>query len=144
MTSGITLNDKKRSEAVTLTKHCAPAARSGFWKATSKAVSTRSATRVWPYRLADATSESRKKWWWSLLSQMLRSKEAAIAQNVSARGMRVATEHVWRPGDSVLLSSPEFSFRTQARVVYCQRLENNMFAVGLELLTPLREGAKPR
>jgi len=71
-------------------------------------------------------------------------KEVALVQNVSARGMRVATEHVWRPGDSVLLSSPEFSFRTQARVVYCQRLENNMFAVGLELLTPLREGAKPR
>jgi len=71
-------------------------------------------------------------------------KEVAIAQNVSARGMRVATEHVWRPGDSVLLSSPEFSFRTQARVVYCQRLENNMFAVGLELLTPLREGANSR
>jgi PilZ domain len=61
-------------------------------------------------------------------------KEAAIAQNVSARGMRVATEHVWRPGDSVLLSSAESGFRTQARVVYCQRLENNKFAIGLELL----------
>jgi hypothetical protein len=71
-------------------------------------------------------------------------KEAAIAQNVSARGMRVATEQVWRPGDSVLLRSPEIDFRTQARVVYCQRLENNKFAVGLEFLTPLREWAKPR
>jgi len=28
--------------------------------------------------------------------------ETAIAENVSARGMRVATEHVWRPGDPVL------------------------------------------
>jgi PilZ domain-containing protein len=61
-------------------------------------------------------------------------KETAIAQNVSARGMRVATEHVWRPGDCVLLSSPESDFRTEARVVYCQRTENNRFAVGLELL----------
>ena len=58
--------------------------------------------------------------------------------------MRVATEHVWRPGDSVQLSSPESGFRTQARVVYCQRVENNKFAVGLELLAPLGEWAKPR
>jgi hypothetical protein len=70
-------------------------------------------------------------------------REAAIVQNVSARGMRVATEHVWRPGDRVLLSSPESGFRTQARVVYCQRLENNKFAVGLELLGPLGELANP-
>ena len=60
-------------------------------------------------------------------------KEVAIALNISARGMRVATEHIWHPGDTVLLSSPESGFRTQARVVYCQRLENNKFAVGLEL-----------
>lgn len=70
-------------------------------------------------------------------------KEAAIAQNVSTRGMRVATEHVWRPGDSVLLSSPEGGFRAQARVVYCQRLEKNKFAIGLELLAAQGELAKP-
>jgi len=34
----------------------------------------------------------------------------------------------------MLLSSPESDFRTEARVVYCQRMENNRFAVGLELL----------
>jgi len=34
-------------------------------------------------------------------------REMAIAQNVSARGMRVATEDVWLPGDPVLLSSPQ-------------------------------------
>lgn len=69
----------------------------------------------------------------------LEFKEAAIAENVSARGMRVATEHVWYPGDSVFLSSPESGFRTQARVVYCQRLENSKFAIGLELVAPLTE-----
>ena len=69
-------------------------------------------------------------------------KETAIAQNVSDRGLRVATERVWRPGDRVLLSSPESGLRTQARVVYCQRMKNNRFAVGLELLTPLRERTK--
>jgi len=70
-------------------------------------------------------------------------EETAIAQNVSAHGMRVATEHVWRPGDSVLLGSPESGVRIRARVVYCQRIENNRFAVGLELLAPLGEGTKP-
>jgi hypothetical protein len=70
-------------------------------------------------------------------------REMAIAQNVSARGMRVATEDVWLPGDPVLLSSPECGVRTQARVVYCQPVENNRFAVGLELLAPLGEWTKP-
>jgi hypothetical protein len=70
-------------------------------------------------------------------------RETAIAQNVSARGMRVATEQIWRPGDPVLLGSPESGVRTRARVVYCQRIENNRFAVGLELLAPLGEGTKP-
>ena len=69
-------------------------------------------------------------------------KETAIAQNVSDRGLRVATERVWRPGDLVLLSSPESGLRTQARVVYCQRMKNNRFAVGLELLAPLGERTK--
>jgi len=70
-------------------------------------------------------------------------REMAIAQNVSARGMRVATEDVWLPGDSVLLSSLESGVRTQARVVYCQRMENSRFAVGLELFAPLGEWTKP-
>ena len=66
-------------------------------------------------------------------------KETVIAQNASDRGLCVATERVWRPGDLVLLSSPESGLRTQARVVYCQRMKNNRFAVGLELLAPLGE-----
>ena len=70
-------------------------------------------------------------------------REMAIAQNVSARGMRIATEDVWLPRHPVLLSFPESGIRTQARVVYCQRMENNRFAVGLELLAPLGEGTKP-
>jgi hypothetical protein len=70
-------------------------------------------------------------------------RELAIAQNVSTRGMRVATEHIWLPGDPVLLSSPESGVCTQARVVYCQRIESNRFAVGLELLAPPGEGARP-
>jgi hypothetical protein len=66
------------------------------------------------------------------------TKETAIAQNVSTRGMRVATEHAWRQGDRVLLTSSR-GFRARARVVYCQRMKNNKFAVGLELLAPVGE-----
>jgi len=66
----------------------------------------------------------------------LQLKETAITQNVSVRGMRVATEHLWRPGDRVLLSSPESTVHSRARVVYCQRMGNNRFAVGLELVAP--------
>ncbi|SRR6266566_4281656 len=67
----------------------------------------------------------------------LQLKETGITQNLSIRGIRVATEHLWRSGDNVLVSSPESTFCSQARVVYCQRLENNRFAVGLELPAPL-------
>jgi hypothetical protein len=68
-------------------------------------------------------------------------KETAIAQNVSARWMRVATEHVWRPGDRVLLSSPESGSRTQAGVVYCQRVENNCESAGRVTSSPAKRTA---
>jgi len=70
-------------------------------------------------------------------------KESAFAQNVSARGMRVTTGHIWRPGEHVQLSSLESGFRMQARVVYCQLMESDKFAVGLELFAPTQEWAKP-
>ena len=70
-------------------------------------------------------------------------RETTIAQNISDRGLRVTTESVWLPGEPVLLSSPESGLRTQARVVYCKRMENNRFAVGLELLASLGEWTKP-
>ena len=66
-------------------------------------------------------------------------KEIAVAQNVSAHGMRIVTEDIWLPGKPVLLSSPESGVCTQARVIYCQRMEDNRFALGLELLAPLGE-----
>jgi hypothetical protein len=70
-------------------------------------------------------------------------KETAVAENVSPRGIRVATEHVWRVGSHVLLSSTELGIYTEARVVYCQRVEKEKFAVGLELLSPEKEWTKP-
>jgi hypothetical protein len=61
-------------------------------------------------------------------------KETALAQNISASGARVATEKIWRPGARVLLCPHENGTPVHARVVYCQRLENGNFALGLEVL----------
>lgn len=67
------------------------------------------------------------------------TKAVAISQNASARGIRVATEHEWRPGDRVLRSFPETDFHSPAQVVHCQRSDDR-FVVGLEfLLSPVRE-----
>jgi len=71
-----------------------------------------------------------------------RLKETAIVQNRSARGMRVLTSGPWRQGDRVLLA--DSGSRADARVVYCQRLENNRFALGLEILGPPGKRTKPR
>lgn len=70
-------------------------------------------------------------------------KETALAQNVSSRGIRVATDHSWRPGDTILLSSPETGAHAEARVVYCQPLGNERFAIGLELVQPVKSWTKP-
>jgi PilZ domain len=61
-------------------------------------------------------------------------KETARAQNVSAGGARVTTKNLWHPGEFVLMSFHGTGVSARARVVYCQRLENRNFAVGLELL----------
>jgi hypothetical protein len=69
-------------------------------------------------------------------------KETAVAENISPRGIRVATQHIWGVGSRVLLTSAELGINTEARVVYCHRIEREKFAVGLELLSPGKEWNK--
>lgn len=69
-------------------------------------------------------------------------KETAIAENVTSQGVRVATQNIWRVGSRVLLSSTELGIQAEARVVYCQRIEKERFAVGLELLSAEKEWPK--
>ena len=71
-----------------------------------------------------------------------RLKETAIVQNRSARGMRVETRRAWRQGDRVVLV--DSGTHTDVRVVYCQPLEDNRFALGLEILGPPGKRTKPR
>ena len=68
--------------------------------------------------------------------------EKAISQNLSSHGMRLTTEHAWRPGEQALVSSPG-GVRTEARVVYCEYMGADKFAVGLELVRPLESWASP-
>ncbi len=83
-------------------------------------------------------------------------KERALTENVSSRGIRVATEHEWKPGDPVLLISMQDGLCCQARVVYCKPLEKGYlmvseardplglrFGVGLELFTRVERWANP-
>ncbi len=70
-------------------------------------------------------------------------KERTLTENVSSRGIRVATEHEWKPGDPVLVMSMQDAVWCKARVVYCKRLEKGRFAVGLELFMRVGKWAKP-
>ena len=56
----------------------------------------------------------------------------ASTENVSANGVRVLTDGPWKLDTRVLVKSPMGEL--WARVIYCQRLPANTFALGLEFL----------
>jgi hypothetical protein len=60
-------------------------------------------------------------------------KENASTENVSAHGVRVLMNRRLQPGQHVLVISPRDDVRSRARTVYCQRLAERKFVVGLEL-----------
>ena len=60
-------------------------------------------------------------------------KERTITENVSPRGARVLVEREWRPRQQVLVVSPDEGVRSRGQIVYCERLAEGRFAVGLEL-----------
>ena len=59
--------------------------------------------------------------------------ELAFTENVSLHGVRVATERKWKPGERVIVKSYHGSIRSLATVIYCYRLAEARYAVGLEL-----------
>ena len=69
--------------------------------------------------------------------------ERTFTQNVSPRGARVVTEREWQPGARLLLVSLQDEVQTEARIVYCERVAEYRFAVGLELSARV-QWAKPR
>ena len=61
------------------------------------------------------------------------AKVEAITENVSPQGARVITDSICARGTLVRLDAPAEHLQLPARVVYCQRLEERKFAVGLQL-----------
>jgi hypothetical protein len=70
--------------------------------------------------------------------------QEGVTENVSNRGARVLTKHAWKPDERLNLRSLLGSFRSRARVVYCERLENNAFAIGLQLFATAGDWKSPQ
>jgi PilZ domain len=66
-------------------------------------------------------------------------KERVLTENLSSRGLRVVTKSMWPPGARVRVSFAGEEIDERARVVYCQRLANMRFAVGLELSATVKQ-----
>ena len=62
--------------------------------------------------------------------------EATFTENVSARGARVVSVRRWEMNDHLTLISRNGEFRSSARVAYCQPLQGDGFAIGVEFLEP--------
>lgn len=62
--------------------------------------------------------------------------ESTFTENVSARGARVVSTRRWEQNERLLFVSRTGEFRSSARVAYCQPLQSDGFAVGLEFLEP--------
>jgi len=62
--------------------------------------------------------------------------ESTFTENVSVRGARVVSVRRWELGDKLLLSSRTGEFRSSARVAYCEPLQGDGFAIGVEFLDP--------
>lgn len=60
-------------------------------------------------------------------------KDRASTENVSAHGARLFMKERLKPGQAVVLVSLTEGVGCQAQIVYCQRISENRFAVGLEL-----------
>jgi hypothetical protein len=62
------------------------------------------------------------------------ASERTSTENVSSLGVRVLTHQPKKLNERIMLSSLVGDLRTLARVVYCQRLPEGLFSVGLEFL----------
>ncbi|HVS89507.1 MAG TPA: PilZ domain-containing protein [Candidatus Acidoferrum sp.] len=62
--------------------------------------------------------------------------ESTFTENVSARGARVVSFRRWKQNERLTFISRTGEFRSPARVAYCQPLQGEGFAVGVEFLEP--------
>jgi hypothetical protein len=62
--------------------------------------------------------------------------EATFTENVSSRGARVVSVRRWETNDRLMIVLRTGEFRSSARVAYCQALQGDGFAIGVEFLEP--------
>jgi len=62
-----------------------------------------------------------------------------LTENVSTHGARVVSTNPWKLNERLNLWSLPGDFRARARVVYCEPLGFNSFAIGLQLLASAGE-----
>lgn len=58
--------------------------------------------------------------------------ESVSIVNISSNGARVITHRSWQPHDHVILFELVGDFHTDAEVIYCQRLRDEEYEVGLK------------
>ena len=62
--------------------------------------------------------------------------ESTFTENVSACGARVISVRRWELDERLTFVSRTGEFRSSARVAYCQPMQSDGFAIGLEFLEP--------
>ena len=65
---------------------------------------------------------------------LLPGTEATFTENVSARGARVLSTRRWKINDRLVISTLAGTFRSVARVAYCQMVPQAGYAVGVEFV----------
>ncbi len=58
--------------------------------------------------------------------------EHTVTENVCTNGVRVLTQRAMEPKERLMVRSFESDLRTRVRVVYCQRLTDGSYGVGLQ------------
>ncbi len=61
-----------------------------------------------------------------------REYEKTYSDNLSAHGARVKSTHPWHPGEQAEIAPLSEESPVRAEVVYCQRLDDKRFFIGLK------------
>ena len=70
-------------------------------------------------------------------------KERTLTENVSARGARVLMQRKLQPLQPAVVTSPNEGVWASANVVYCQRVGENSFAIGLKFSSRVDSWSNP-
>ena len=60
--------------------------------------------------------------------------QEALTENISTHGARVVASKPWKLHDRLDVRSRPGDFRARARVVYCESMGTDSFAIGLQLI----------